>query len=71
MKSLINWVTDIWWTIPMGIGSFELLTLANKLMNESSTISFWAGILLWISCASLGIVAGFFFAKGTYRNLFK
>jgi hypothetical protein len=71
MKSLINWAIDIWWTIPMGIGSFELLSLANKLMNQSSTLSFWAGILLWIACASLSVFAGFFFAKGTYRNLFK
>lgn len=71
MKSLLSWFIDIWWTIPMAIGSFELLSLATKLMNASSTVSFWVGILLWIACGAIAISSGYFFAKRTYSHISK
>lgn len=71
MKKFFNWFIDIWWTIPMGIGAFELISLANWLMNAASTASFWTGILLWIACAAISITCGYFFAKKTYLHLLK
>lgn len=55
----------------MFIGGFELTTLAYKMLNASNTMSFWAGLLLWISCAVICLFAGYFVAKKTHSHFFK
>jgi hypothetical protein len=55
----------------MSIGSFELISLAVILMNASSTISFWFGIVLWIVCAAIAAASVFFFVKRTLSYLSK